>query len=48
MWVKLVVTRPPLPIVRPTDLQATITVRRAQAVANGTAAAAGANAVGKS
>jgi cell migration-inducing and hyaluronan-binding protein len=28
LWVKLVVTRPPLPIVRPTDLQASIAVSR--------------------
>jgi cell migration-inducing and hyaluronan-binding protein len=28
LWVKLVVTKPPLPIVRPTDLQASITVSR--------------------
>jgi len=48
LWVKLVVTKPPLPIVRPTDLQASITVSRGQAVAAGTATGAGANAVGKS
>jgi cell migration-inducing and hyaluronan-binding protein len=46
LWVKLVVTKPPLPIVRPTDLQASITVSKGQAVAAGTAT--GANAVGKS
>jgi cell migration-inducing and hyaluronan-binding protein len=28
LWVKLVVTKPPLPIVRPTDLQASIAVSR--------------------
>ena len=28
VWVKLVVTTPPLPIVRPTDLQASIAVSR--------------------
>ena len=48
LWVKLVVTKPPLPIVRPTDLQASIAVSRGQAVAAGTATGAGANAVGKS
>ncbi len=48
LWVKLVVTKPQLPIVRPTDLQASITVGRGQAVAAGTATGAGANAGGKS
>jgi cell migration-inducing and hyaluronan-binding protein len=48
LWVKLVVAKAPLPIVRPTDLQASITVSRAQAVAAGTATGAGANTVGKS
>ena len=48
LWVKLVVAKPPLPIVRPTDLQASITVSKAQAVAAGGATGAGANAVGKS
>ena len=48
MWVKLVVTKPPLPIVRPTDLQASVTVRRAQAVAAGTTTGVGPTAVGKS
>jgi cell migration-inducing and hyaluronan-binding protein len=48
MWVKLVVTKPALPIVRPTDLQASITVSRGQAVASGTTTGAGANAVEKS
>jgi len=48
LWVKLVVTKPPLPIVRPTDLQASIAVSRGQGVAAGTATAVGANAVGKS
>ena len=28
LWVKLVVTKPPLPIVRPTDLQASIAVSK--------------------
>jgi cell migration-inducing and hyaluronan-binding protein len=28
LWVKMVVTKPPLPIVRPTDLQASIKVSR--------------------
>ncbi len=28
LWVKLVVTKPPLPIVRPTDLQASVAVSR--------------------
>jgi cell migration-inducing and hyaluronan-binding protein len=28
LWVKLVATKPPLPIVRPTDLQASIAVSR--------------------
>jgi cell migration-inducing and hyaluronan-binding protein len=48
LWVKLVVAKAPLPIVRPTDLQASITVNRGQAVAAGTEGGAGVNAVGKS
>jgi cell migration-inducing and hyaluronan-binding protein len=48
LWVKLVVAKAPLPIVRPTDLQASITVSRGQAVAAGTDGGAGANGVGKS
>jgi len=46
LWVKLVVSKAPLPIVRPTDLQASITVSRAEAVAAGLPT--GANAAGKS
>ena len=48
VWVKLVVTKPPLPVVRPTDLQASISVSRGQAVETGTTTAAGPNAVGRS
>jgi len=48
LWVKLVVTKPPLPIVRPTDLQASIAVSRGPAVAAGTATGAVANSLGKS
>jgi cell migration-inducing and hyaluronan-binding protein len=47
LWVKLVVSKPPLPIVRPTDLQASISVSRAQAVAAGTATGTSANEVAK-
>ena len=48
LWVKLVVTKPPLPVVRPTDLQASISVSRGQPIVAGTATDAGAGAVGKS
>ena len=48
MWVKLVVTKPPLSVVRPTDLQASIKVSRGQSAAAGTTTRAGTNAVGKS
>ena len=47
LWVKLVATKPPLPIVRPTDLQASIAVSRVQAVAASTTAGAAANEVAK-
>jgi cell migration-inducing and hyaluronan-binding protein len=48
LWVKLVVAKAPLPIVRPTDLQASMAVSRGQAVVADTATGAGPSTVGKS
>jgi cell migration-inducing and hyaluronan-binding protein len=48
LWVKLVVAKPPLPIVRPTDLQASIGVSRGQAVAAGAETVASVTTAGKS
>jgi cell migration-inducing and hyaluronan-binding protein len=48
LWVKLVVAKPLIKPVRPSNIQASVAVSRGQAVAAGTASGAGANAAGKS
>jgi cell migration-inducing and hyaluronan-binding protein len=48
LWVKLVVDKPLIVPVRPSDIQASVAVSRGQAVAAGTATGAGANAAGQS
>ena len=48
LWVKLVVAKPLIKPVRPSNIQASIAVSRGQAVAAGTATGAASNAAGKS
>jgi cell migration-inducing and hyaluronan-binding protein len=48
LWVKLVVTKPPVTPIQPSNIQASIAVSRGQAVAGGTASSRGVNTAGNS